>query len=160
MINVNKLMSVVDERIWRKFYPDSDSQGCPPLEEAAKCLYGDIATILCDSRFDSAKAEREILSIIESTRFPKAILDNVPIDKIRAEKALRKDLLSALKNVENGSELAPSLRYTLYDNDIIMLARLHKRNLCREKVEQLLDGCGRHKESAILTDKGYSFFFF
>ena len=61
---------------------------------------------------------------------------------------VRKDFKAALSKVEDGYELSEVIHWSLSSADLRNLARLHKDNVFREKIEELLEDCNFHKENA------------
>ena len=72
----------------------------------------------------------------------------------RAE--IRKDFAIALRNVKNGSALSGTLRWSFTDEDLTNLAKLHKSNKFRKKIEDLLTDCNFHSECSLMSSKDYS----
>lgn len=48
------------------------------------------------------------------------------------------------------------LRYSLSDDDLMQLAKLHKANLFRKKIEELLKDCTCHEECDLMSSGDYS----
>ena len=68
---------------------------------------------------------------------------------------VRKDFKAALSKVEDGYELSEVIHWSLSSADLRNLARLHKDNVFREKIEELLEDCNFHKENADFYDGRY-----
>lgn len=156
-MNVNEIIRELDNRMWKKFYPDSDSPDCENPEVASEWLTIDIASILCDPKLEVT--EDEIMAMIEETGYKDEILARISLRDIRTEVEIRKDFLSALKKEKHGSDLSRWIRYSLSDDDLVQLAKLHKANKCRKKIENLLTDCNFHYECGLLSKKEYHHFF-
>lgn len=61
---------------------------------------------------------------------------------------VRKDFKAALSKVEDGYELSEAIHWSLSSADLRNLASLHRDNVFREKIEELLEDCNFHKENA------------
>ena len=68
-------------------------------------------------------------------------------ERIKRAKEIRNDFASALRSVKNGRELSGALGYGFSNEDIANLAKLHKANKFRRKIEDLLEDCNFHTES-------------
>ena len=68
------------------------------------------------------------------------------------EDTVRNNFYAALKEVKHGEELAPTIGYTFSTADIKTLARLHRENKCKRKIEELLDACHFCKECQDFKD--------
>lgn len=68
---------------------------------------------------------------------------------------VRKDFKAALSKVEDGYELSEVIHWSLSSADLRNLARLHKDNVFREKIEELLEDCNFHKEIADFCNGRY-----
>ncbi len=69
---------------------------------------------------------------------------------------IRKDFAAALRNVKKGTELSWPLGFGFNDEDIIELAKLHKANKFRKKIEDLLEDCNFHYECGKFANHDYS----
>ena len=160
IIAIQKTMCELDEKIWEKYYPnDNEEESKPELHTAYIWLRNDIVHILADDEIDTTEAEKDILSMIEDTKYHKEILSKyVLMDSIMEEVKIRKDYQSAFSKVESGSDLAHDVSYTFGKSDLKQLARLHKSNKCRRKIEELLTACNFHYECGKFANKDYAEF--
>ena len=158
MVDISEIVMAVDALLLRKYFPYNTPEPCTSPEKAVDWLYADIVSILTNSQ-DPSKAEREILHIIEKTGYARYIMPLLPMHEIRNEMKLRHNLADALNQYKDPRELAAKLRYTLSDDDVLVLARLHRRHKHREEIEDLCNQCRRFKECTVLIHKDYSFFF-
>ena len=62
------------------------------------------------------------------------------------EEEVREDWENALEQVNRGTDLSSKIGYGFTKNDIVELAKLHKANKFREKIEDLLTDCNFHYE--------------
>ena len=157
---IQQTMCDLDEKIWSHFYPNFKSEDSPSLHTAGIWLRNDIVSVLSDTKIDMEIAKNTILSMINDTKYATDILDHeVKMVFIMKEVEVRRDFLSALKNVKDGSDLTSIIGYSLGDNDIKQLALLHKSNKCRRKIEDLLTACNFHYECGTFANKDYAEFF-
>lgn len=145
----------LDLEIWKKYYPDYKEDNEPELYQAPIWLRNDIVAIIIDFH----ESENDIISIINRAKHGKEIIaDYLKLDLIRNEVMIRTDFLSALCSVENGSDLSSSIQYSLSSKDLFELAKLHKANKCRRKIEELLTSCNFHYECGKFANKEYGEF--
>lgn len=74
------------------------------------------------------------------------------------EEEIREDWKSALEQVEEGSDLSSIIGWAFSDEDITELAKLHKANICRDKIEDLLEDCNFHSECSKFANGEYDEF--
>lgn len=148
----------VDSVLWKHFYPTWEGS----LERPNNCalemyLQADVEQAIYDSK-DIEEAKEWILDLIKSASYSNEILQSVSVEKAYTAAVIRKDFHSALKSVKQGSELASKLSYSFSGNELMELAKLHKGNKCRKKIEQLLTDCNFHSEVGRLVRKEYDYF--
>lgn len=68
---------------------------------------------------------------------------------------IRNDFAAALSNVEHGWQLSESIHWSFYPRDLARLAKLHKADIFREKIEDLLEDCNFHKECGDFFNGNY-----
>ena len=141
----------IDRKIWEKYHPDWEEENPPELYQATMWLHTDIVSILLD--FENSWVD--ILGIIKKSKYGAEIVKKLSVDEIKAEVALRKDFLSALRSVKLGSALSRKVNYSFYAKDLGQLARLHKANKCRKKIEDLLTDCNYHDVCSAFINKNY-----
>ena len=78
--------------------------------------------------------------------------DDITEDKIR------EDWETALEQVNRGSDLSSIIGWAFSDEDITELAKLHKANICRDKIEDLLTDCNFHYECGKFANGEYDEF--
>lgn len=145
----------LDLEIWKKYYPDYKEDNEPELYQAPIWLRNDIVAIIIDFH----ESENDIISIINRAKHGKEIIaDYLKLDLIRNEVMIRTDFLLALCSVEYGSDLSSSIQYSLSSKDLFELAKLHKANKCRKKIEELLTSCNFHYECGKFANKEYGEF--
>lgn len=71
---------------------------------------------------------------------------NTRIESIKKTADIRKDWAGALRNVKRGTQLSSKIDYAFSEEDISELAKLHKKNHFRKKIEALLEDCNFHTE--------------
>ena len=70
--------------------------------------------------------------------------------------SIRRDFAAAFQSVKHGWELSKSIGYSFFDSDIVELAKLHKANKYRKKIEELLEDCNFHSECGRMAANDYS----
>ena len=157
--NMQKTMCELDEKIWNKYYPQDSTEEKPGLHTAYIWLRNDIVHILADNDIDTMEAEKEILAMIKETKYSKEILtEYIKWGSIKNEVEIRVDYQAAFKKVKSGSSLSHEINYTLGKNDLKQLAKLHKSNRCRKKIEDLLTDCNFHYECSKFANREYEEF--
>lgn len=68
---------------------------------------------------------------------------------------IRKDWNKAFESVKEGKQLSALIGFGFSDSDIRELARLHKANKYRNKIEDLLEDCNFHTECSDFSSKNY-----
>ena len=68
---------------------------------------------------------------------------------------IRNDFAAALSSVDYGWKLSEPLHWGFHPKDLARLAKLHKANVLREKIEDLLDDCNFHKECGDFSSGNY-----
>ena len=148
-------MKDLDLYLWKKYFPESEINAEPELYQASMWLQTDIAEIMVS--FPESKDE--IISTIKANPYGDKILqDYLNFDKLERNVEIRNDFLAALKSVKRGSELSGLLEWSFSNKDLTELAKLHKANKCRKKIEDLLTDCNFHYESAKFHNKDYTEF--
>ena len=69
---------------------------------------------------------------------------------------IRQDWYTAIKFAKKGTDLSVRIRWSFFQEDFKELARLHKANRGRKKIEALLEDCNFHKECADFAAKEYA----
>ena len=144
--------------LWKHFYPKWEEKVDRPNNCVLEMyLQADIEQAIYDS-VDIVDAKEWILTMLMKSSFADEILNNVSLEKAYMAVVIRKDFHSALKSVKHGRELASKLSYSFSGKDLMELAKLHKGNKCRKKIEQLLTSCNFHSEVGRLVRKEYDYF--
>lgn len=150
----------LDEKIWKTFYPNWEednacSKKCSYLNLSVCYINEDIKAIL----YENPSAEEKIKTIIKEAEDGEYILDKyIDFEKIKNEVYIRKNFADALRSVKKGTELSSKLNYSFSSKDIKELAKLHKSNKFRKKIENLLEDCNFHYECGKFMDKDYDEF--
>ena len=117
----------------------------------------DIEEILVDAEdYDATLAY--ILDAVLNERYGEKILDLIKVDSIKENVKVRKDFASALRKVKKGDELSSVLEWMFSPKDIKELAKLHKSNKFRKKIEDLLTDCNFHCECADFANGKYAIY--
>ena len=145
----------LDLAIWKKYHPDYKCGDEPELYQASMWLNTDITAIL----IEFPESEDEVISMIKNAKHGNEIIrDYLKLDAIKKEVMIRTDFLSALQSVESGSDLSSNIGYSLSSRDLSELAKLHKSNKCRIKIEELLTSCNFHYECGKFVKEEYDEF--
>ena len=97
------------------------------------------------------------------------VYNSLPNDKEEIDKSfnwseiakdieIRSDFATALKNCKRGTDLSHPLGFTFSSRDISILAKLHKSNKYRKKIEDLLEDCNFHEECGEFIQGNYAEF--
>ena len=122
-------------------------------EQAVRMLNGIIKRIVMNKR--DKETFNSIVEYIKTSKNGNEILKYISIDKIEKEIDVRLNFDKALSEVEYGSDLSLILDFGFSDKDIIELAKLHKANKYRDKIECLLEDCNFHTVSKSLREGNY-----
>ena len=69
--------------------------------------------------------------------------------------SIRRNFLTALQDTKCGSDIASKLGYTFSRNDICKLAKIHKNNKYRRKIEDMLTTANFHSVCNMLCNQQY-----
>lgn len=69
---------------------------------------------------------------------------------------IRSDYEAALISVDHGSDLSSLLGYGFSDLDLSELAKLHKADVFRDKIEDLLEDCNFHTACRDFSENRYT----
>lgn len=142
----------LDLEIWKKYHPDYNGENEPTLEQAPLWLSADVESILTEF----PDSEEDVLEMIQKSRYGEEILQKyIRIEEVKKAVSVRRDFLTALKSVKEGSDLAGVLHFGLSKKDIRELAKIHKSGKCRTKIENLLINCNYSTESGDFHAKRY-----
>lgn len=145
----------LDILIWTKYHPGEAIGEPVPLKNALEWLRADIISIMVEI----PGSESDILSIIKASEYGDRILNNyLDMTTIRGIVAIKTDFQSAFKSVRHGYELSEKIEYALSKRDLNELAKLHKMNKYRKKIEELLTDCDFHYECAEFENGNYDEF--
>lgn len=136
----------------KKFFDNDDigfAKNFPPPHVRA-----DIEALL----FKEEATEEEILSLPTIMAANGDIQNSIKdmIESAKKSVAVRKDWAAALRAAKRGSALSSVIKWGFMPGDIKELARLHKANKFRKKIEDLLEDCNFHEECSDFCAKDYS----
>ena len=141
----------IEKRFYRSTWPMRNDLN---LNQALNVLQVDIAGAL--ERADDMQAARDVIDeIIDHTDNPAVIRQYVSIDAAWRDAEIRRDWASALRAVKHGEDLSHDIDWAFSPRDIKNLAKLHKANRFRKKIENLLDDCNFHTEAALMSSHQY-----
>lgn len=152
--SIKKTMVELDIKLWEKYYPEQNCKPGPELHEARGWLRADIEKIM----LDFPDSREDILNLIRTNKYGKEILKEIALNKIDRNVEIRSDFAAALKSVKSGSDLSSDLCWSLSNKDICKLAKLHKKNKYRKKIESLLTDCNFHYECGKFINGEYDEF--
>ena len=153
MSDIIKVIAESDKTIRTHFYSKKESY--VPIDSAIDWLQNDIADILTNKDIDREEALDFINKTIEDTGRKEEILEYIDLNKALKAADIRSDFASALKRVKKGSDLSSTLDWGFSRNDITNLAKLHKANKYRRKIEDLLEDCNFHTECYDFATSNY-----
>lgn len=149
--SVNQAAWEIEKRFYRSTWSMRNDIA---IHQALNILQVDIAGAL--ERADDMQAVRdEINEIIDRTDTPEAIRKYVSLDRAWRDAEIRRDWASALRAVKHGKDLSRELDWAFSTRDLKNLAKLHKANRFRKKIEDLLEDCNFHKEAALMCSHQY-----
>ena len=96
----------------------------------------------------------EMKCIIHESKHSDMIMREFDFDKARRKAEIRHNFADALSKYE-GDEIAKKLEFTLWTNDLCELARLHKADLFRTQIEDLLTTDNFHELCARFAKGDY-----
>ena len=153
-------LKLLDDKVYNHFVPDNKVL-CNCDDNAITMYFeADVEAIMMRG-FSMKEIKDEIKSAISNMNIDREALtsfieENIHFDKIEKAVNIRKDFDSALKNVEHGYELSGALGWGFSKEDIENLAKLHKADKHKEKIEELLEDCNFHTECGDFSNGRYS----
>lgn len=128
--------------IGKKYFNDDNGTDEEDLGRLFFAMVSDLKTVCLDHSIEEIKNY-----IYSSLPNDKDLIDRfVDWTEIEEDVAIRKDWATALRNVRNGEKLSKPIRWSFSGRDISILAKLHKSNKFRKKIEDLLTDCNFHTE--------------
>ena len=121
----------------------------------------DIAEILSDETIisdeDLEQKKNDIFKIIADSKYGSIIMEKWTMNKesIITAVSIRRNFLTALQDTKCGSDIASKLGYTFSRNDICKLAKIHKNNKYRRKIEDVLTTANFHSVCNMLCNQQY-----
>lgn len=152
---LQKEMSRLDAIIGGKYLGDGSPVPKDQLHIAYMWLENDISTILSKAE-NMEETFDEICGLLKESFAYNDINEIISLQTAYKRAEIRKDFATALRNVKNGSALSGVLGYSFSNEDIVNLAKLHKANKFRKKIENLLEDCNFHYECSLMISKDYS----
>lgn len=158
MVTDNELLRSVfqaSQEIGKRFYGSTwPMRNDLNIYQALNDLQADIAGAL--ERADDMQAARDVIDeIIDHTDNPAVLRQYVSIDAAWRDAEIRRDWASALRAVKHGEDLSHDIDWAFSPRDIKNLAKLHKANRFRKKIENLLDDCNFHTEASLMSSYQY-----
>lgn len=149
--SVRQVTQEIGNRLYGSEWPMRNDVAIP---QALNLLQVYIARAL--ERADDIQAVRdEINEIIDHTDTPDVIRKYVSLDAAWRDAEIRRDWASALRAVRHGEALSHEIGWAFSTRDIKNLAKLHKANRFRKKIEDLLEDCNFHTEAALMRSHQY-----
>lgn len=148
----------VTQEIGKRFYGGEwPMRNDIAIHQALYILQVDIAGAL-ERAEDMQAVRNEINEIIDHTDAPEAIRKYVSLDAAWRDAEIRRDWASALRSVRHGEDLSHEIDWAFSTRDIKNLAKLHKANRFRKKIEDLLEDCNFHREAVLMCSHQYDKF--
>ncbi len=145
----------LDRAIWRAYFTSDVTDAEIPTDYRSYLwLQEDLGKI-------AAKAAKEefddlVHRFIDSHPLVNKIREKVDFTKIEVSASIRKDWASALRNVRKGNSLSSKIGWGFSEADIKELAKLHRENKFRKKIEDLLEDCNYHAECGEFSEGIYT----
>ena len=158
-ITERKKLSDADREISRMFLSHlgaATDEGIPDSFTGLPEIYlqADIESAFSHSD-DLDATEKAVLGILNRHEISSRSVSIIDVPAARRSAEVRKDWRKALRSVKCGESLSGAIGYGFFRSDIATLARLHKANRFRRKIEDLLSDCNFHTESADFADGRY-----
>ena len=144
-------LSLADKAICRRFLPhlseEQKNEGIPASYAGLLELYLHYDIEAAFNHSDDLDAtQNAIYDILDENDIPYETICRINVPSARKSSEIRRDWGKALSSVKNGCELSGPIDYGFSEDDICALARLHKQNRFRKKIEDLLEDCNFHTE--------------
>ena len=152
-------MNRLDRAIWNMYMPKAAERTAaidkvPSDWRIQMWLRADIESVMLGTKLE--RFEEIMDETVRKSPFADKIIPLLELDRIKDAVLIRKDWAAALKSVKHGRELSRRIEYGFSGNDLMALARLHKANRYRKKIEQLLTDCNFHTECCQFSEGDYS----
>lgn len=153
-------LSLADKEICRKFLPHlteaQKNEGIPASYTGMPEMYVHYTIEAAFTHADDLDAtQNAIYDILDENDIPYETICRIDVPSARKSSEIRKDWSAALRSVKKGYELSGPIDYGFSKDDIRALAKLHKQNRFRKKIEDLLEDCNFHTECADFSDGEY-----
>lgn len=149
----------LDESLWKEYFEDWEGDEVPPFDAVGRAmlyLEADLEAILMKNSEDAVRRSMERHA--HGMRLLEETMECVEFDKAVAAASVRKDFEGALKGVKKGRDLSEKIQWRLSDEDLMVLAGLHKDGRMRKKIEDLLTDCNFHAECSLFLMGRYDEF--
>lgn len=148
-------MSRLDSIIGAKYLGDGSPVPKDQMHIAYMWLENDISSSLSKSE-DIDETFDEIREILQESPLYNDINEVISLHTAYRRAEIRQDFATALRSVKKGADLSGTLGWSFSDEDFKNLAKLHKSNKFRKKIEDLLTDCNFHYECELMSSKDYS----
>ena len=137
----------------KDFFPDSDIDvSTLDFRRAISWLESDLKT-LCKKH-----SIEEVKKYVTDGGVYNEVSEYVDWNEIEEDANIRNNFADALRNCKDGTQLSCKLGFAFSKEDISELAKLHKSNKFRKKIEDLLTDCNFHYECGKFMNKEYDEF--
>ena len=153
---VLKNLWTLDDVLWRKFFPDWSGKATASFDDAGRgslYLQADLEAILM--KHPAEEVQKALKETLEGMEFSEETGRFVEFEKARRATSVRKDFEGSLKAARSGRDLSGLIGWGLSRSDLEVLAGLHERGCCREKIEDLLEDCNFHAECSDFSSGRY-----
>ena len=154
-LKLQEEISRLDSIIGEKYLGDGSPVPKDQLHIAYMWLENDISSALSKAE-DMNETFNAICKILQKSHMYDEINEVISLHTAYRRAEVRKDFADALRNVKNGAQLSGILGWSFSDEDLTNLARLHKSNKFRKKIEDLLTDCNFHEACGLMSSKNYS----
>lgn len=155
---LQKELAHLDLLISSKYLGDNSPIPQKDMDIAYLWLEEDVSAALTHAE-DMQEALKEIANILDGSTMRSDVYDCINLDNLMRGVSIRRDFATALRSVKCGRELSAPLRWGFSPDDLNKLAKLHKANKFRKKIEDLLTDCNFHTECEAMASGNYLFFF-
>lgn len=115
---------------------------------------------ICLTKSEDIDECREYIeTLLMMSPFYKEIIQYISVEAAYKDAKIRRNFAEAFESVTIGSELSKPLGYGFSTQDLFNLAKLHKENRYRDKIEDLLTDCNFHEECQMMYSGDYSMWF-
>lgn len=152
--DLDKELLRLDNVIWSHYRPDDEPMKMPVYKhELIGSLRADIEHIMLET--PESTWQTNIIDELEASPIHDRVMDFIDMKKIKNLVNTRKHWETTLKRTKDIHKLSAKIQWGFYDKDLKQLAKLHKENKYRDKIEALLENCNFHEECSQFINGEY-----